>query len=84
LLRNGGDDQKDRDLAQAGFGLQNWANLCGSPQLHTDSNWDVLILVRELMKCTFQRIWPHMQITSNSPTTVGLLWTVSAHRSCNT
>jgi hypothetical protein len=23
LLRNGGDDQKDRDLAQAGFGLQN-------------------------------------------------------------
>jgi hypothetical protein len=23
LVRNGGDDQKDRGLAQAGFGLQN-------------------------------------------------------------
>jgi hypothetical protein len=84
LVRNGRDDQKDRGLAQAGFGLPNWPNLCGSPQLHTDSNCDVLILVGELMKCTFQRMRPHIQITSDSPTRINFLWTVSAHRSCNT
>jgi hypothetical protein len=66
VIRNQGEDRKGKGLALTGFGLQNWPNLRGSPWLHTDSNWDVLILGGEIMKCTVQRIQPHMQIASDS------------------
>src|SRR5581483_5027317 len=56
-----------------GFGLQKDPNLCGSPRLHTDSNWDVLILVGKLIKSTFQRIQSHIHISSESGAALVLL-----------
>ena len=57
-------------VLEAGFGLQKSIDLWWTPRSHTDSDWGVQVLHENLIKSTFQRIWPHIHIFSKSATIV--------------
>ena len=55
--------------------FRQWAstNLWRPPWLHTESDWDVQVLGRNIMKSTFQYIQPHPHIISESAAIIVLL-----------
>jgi hypothetical protein len=84
LLKNNRLDQMGRGITQAGFGLQDRHDLWRPPRLHPDSVLVAQILSEKLIKSTFQSIWNHLHIYSESTAVLDLLQSPFQPRCCVT